>query len=63
MADERCEDCAYYSELEHNFAVGKGFEKSHCCVAFVYTERVGYVVECSPDDRCEMFERRGDKDG
>jgi hypothetical protein len=64
MADERCEDCAYYADLSHNFAVHKGFEQSHCCVAFVCTENTGYVVEVSPDDRCEMFARkRKDGDG
>ena len=60
MGIERCENCAYYALLEHNFKKGTGFEKSHCCVHFVCTERKGYVIEVSPDDLCEAFARRAD---
>ena len=57
---ERCVDCDYCSILKHNFKVGEGFEKSYCCVAFPLTEHAGYVVEVTPNDRCEMFCRRAD---
>lgn len=60
MGIERCENCAYYALLEHNFKKGTGFEKSHCCVHFVCTERKGYVIEVSPDALCEVFARRAD---
>ena len=60
MGIERCENCAYYALLEHNFKKGTGFEKSHCCVRFVCTERKGYVIEVSPDALCDAFARRDD---
>lgn len=59
--NERCADCAFYSILKHNFTRGKGFEYSHCCVFFPLTERKGYVIEVSPNDRCEVFARRADE--
>lgn len=55
---ERCENCEYYCDLEHNFQKGVGFEKSHCCLYFVLTERERYVVETAPNSMCEGFKRR-----
>lgn len=58
MENERCENCAFYSVLRHNFKVGTGFEYSHCCVMFPMTERKGYVIEVTPNGMCECFARR-----
>ena len=58
MGIERCENCAFYSVLRHNFKVGTGFEYSHCCVMFPMTERKGYVIEVTPNGMCECFARR-----
>ena len=60
MENERCENCTFYSILQHNFKTGVGFERSNCCVLFPITESAGYVVEVSPNDRCEMFTRRAE---
>lgn len=60
METERCENCAFYSELTHNFKLGTGFEKSHCCVYFVCRQQEGYAIEVHPNDRCEVFARRAD---
>lgn len=62
MANECCENCNFYADLEHNFKVVDGFEMSHCCVMFPITESAGFVVEVSPNDVCERFTRRV-KDG
>ena len=61
MGDERCENCAYYSILAHNFQKDKGYERSHCCVMIPMTERKGYVVEVDPHGQCEVFARRADE--
>lgn len=31
------------------------FEDKHCCLMFVKTENEPYVLEVTPNDRCEMF--------
>lgn len=56
--DERCELCNNFARLKHNFGNGKGFQESHCCIAFV--EDHVEVQEVSPNDMCEMFDRRED---
>lgn len=52
MCEKICKNCVWYASLSHNFQVGKGFEKSHCCTA-AYME--GFIVEVRPEDTCEEF--------
>lgn len=55
---EICRNCEYKTELKHNFVVGKGYEKSFCCIVFA-NEKDGNVVEVKDNDCCEMFKERG----
>lgn len=54
-----CEKCAYYAELEHNWKLGVGYEKSHCCFLFAihpYADKgKESILEVAPKDLCEMF--------
>ena len=56
--NEICKNCKYKSKLKHNFAVGKGFEESFCCIIFV-NEKDGFILEVQNNDYCEMFEEMG----
>ena len=53
-----CAKCKYYHVLKHNFVIGKGFEKSHCCDVLLHSDGEGWVQEVEPSGMCEMFERR-----
>lgn len=52
-----CENCKFFSELEHNFEVEEGFDHSYCCTLFA---NENYVIEVAPNDRCEEFTARED---
>lgn len=45
-----CKNCISCHELEHNFKVGKGYEKSLACDVLHYL-----IVETTENDMCEMF--------
>ena len=50
---ECCKDCIHCHRLEHNFKVGKGYEKSLACDVLH-----DLIVETTVNDTCEMFERK-----
>ena len=66
-SDERCEKCAYFHRLKHNFETGTGFEESNCCDVLLHlpdsTDDIKpSVQEVSRLDRCELFtETKQDK--
>lgn len=68
-SDERCEKCAYFHRLKHNFETGTGFEESNCCDVLLYLpdstdDTKPWVQEVSRLDMCEMFtEVKQDKKG
>lgn len=59
--EERCENCAYYHRLKHNFKKGIGFEESHCCDVLFHMPDSNdgsakpWIQEVYPFNRCEMF--------
>jgi hypothetical protein len=59
-SDERCEKCAHFHRLKHNFEAGTGFEESNCCDVLLHLpdstdDTKPSVQEVSRLDRCELF--------
>lgn len=50
MCEKICQNCVWMAELKHNFKVGPGWEKSHCCTLFP-----DMIIEVKPTDSCEEF--------
>ena len=68
MNNERCEKCAYFHRLKHNFKKGIGFEESNCCDVLLHLsdstdDTKPWVQEVSRFGMCEMFTevRQGEK--
>ena len=60
MTEERCEKCAYFHRLKHNFETGTGFEESNCCDVLLHIpdskgDTKPWVQEVSRLGMCEMF--------
>lgn len=58
--EEKCEKCAYFHRLKHNFEKGTGFEESTCCDVLLHLpdstgDTKPWVQEVSRLGMCEMF--------
>ena len=61
---ERCANCKYFHKLKHNFAKGKGFQITSCCIILT---QIGedcdnydsFVIEVNEDSKCEMYTEAG----
>lgn len=58
MNEERCELCAFFARLSHNFHSRNGFEETNCCVFHPLTQNELWVIETTPCDRCEAFKKK-----
>lgn len=58
--EERCEKCAHFHRLKHNFKKGIGFEESTCCDVLLHLpdstdDTKPWVQEVTRLGMCEMF--------
>lgn len=48
----KCGNCFYYRRMKHNFNIGKGYEKSFCCIRYA-NDIGGFILEIEENSVCE----------
>ena len=57
--DKSCDNCKYNRILEHNYVIGKGYEKSRCCTALLDVhEEYGVIRQVYHRGICEKYVKK-----